>query len=101
MVNPLDIADMLSKTELVRKFFQTQKAGPEMEQRQAQSILKEKTTGDAERTKESEKSDLVVISNDKPKDEDKKKYKKNEKEPDDEDQETTEDDPPEHLDLKV
>jgi hypothetical protein len=101
MVNPMDIADTLSKTELVRKMYQTQKAGSEMEQRQAQSVLKEKTTGDAEKTKEAEKSDLLVISKDKPKDEDKKKYKKSEKEPDEKDQEGAEDNPPEHLDLTV
>jgi len=101
MVEPLDIADTISKTELVRKMYQTQKAGSEMEQRQAKSILKEKTAGDAEKTKETEKSDLLVISQDKPKDEDKKKYKKNEKEPDENDQEEAEDEPPEHLDLTV
>ncbi len=79
MIRPVELADMLSKTELVGKLYQIQKASSEMEQRQAKSILKEKTTGDAEKTKEAEKSDLLVISKDKPKEEDKKKYKKSEK----------------------
>jgi len=101
VVRPLEIADTLSKTELVGKMYQIQKAGSEMEQRQAQSILKEKTTGDAEKTKQAEKSDLLVIGKDKPNEEGKKKYKKSEKEPDDDDQDVTDENPPEHLDLKV
>ena len=55
MIRPVELADTLSKTELVGKMCQIQKAGSEMEQRQAQSILKAKTTGDAEKTKEAEK----------------------------------------------
>ena len=58
-------------------------------------------TGDAEKTKEAEKSDLLVIGKDKPNEEGKKKYKKSEKEPDDDDQDVTDENPPEHLDLKV
>ncbi len=101
MIRPVELADTLSKTELVGKMYQIQKASSEMEQRQAQSILKAKTTGDAEKTKKAEKSDLLVISKDKPKEEGKNKYKKSEKESDDEDQETTDENQPEHLDLKA
>ena len=40
MVQPLELSDALSKAELVGKLNQIQKAAPEMEQRQAASILK-------------------------------------------------------------
>jgi hypothetical protein len=97
----LEILDALSKTELVGKMKQILKAIPEMEQRQAATILREKTSISAEKTQESEKSDLLVISKDKQEEEEKKKYKKGKQSSGDGDEEPGEDDKSEHLDLKA
>lgn len=101
MIRPLEILDALSKTELVGKMKQILKASPEMEQRQAATILREKTSISAEKTQEPEKSDLLVISKDKQEEEEKKKYKKGKQSSGDGDEESGENDKPEHLDLKV
>lgn len=101
MDRSMEIADVLSKTEIVAKLKQMQKASPEMEQRQAASILREKTASDPERTRESEKSDLVIITKEREAGEEKKKYKKDEDKNDGSDQEQSDETPPEHLDLKA
>ena len=51
MVRPIEIADMLSKTELISKINQKLKANSEMEQRQAETILKKKTTAESQQAK--------------------------------------------------
>lgn len=101
MVQPLEIADTLSKTELVRKFKQILKAASEMDQRQAASILKEKKTTDPERTKESEKSDLLVITKEKQAGQEKKGPRKDGSNKGDQDGDDTDREPPDHLDLKA
>jgi hypothetical protein len=63
MVQSSDIAGVLSSTEFVAKMKQKLKAAPEMEQRQAASEVKRKISSEAERTKETDKSDLLIISN--------------------------------------
>jgi hypothetical protein len=101
MVQPLEIADTLSKTELVRKFKQIQKAASEMDQRQAASILKEKKTTDPERTKESEKSDLLVITGEKQTGHEKKGPRKDASRKKEQNRDDAEKESPEHLDLKA
>ena len=101
MVQSLEIADTLSKTELVRKFKQIQKAASEMDQRQAASILKEKKTTDPERTKESEKSDLLVITRERQAGQEKKSPKRDGSSKGKRDGKDTDREPPEHLDLKA
>jgi hypothetical protein len=99
MIRPVELSDALSKTEVAGKINQIQKASSEMEQRQAASIMKEKIATDAERTHQSEKSDLLVISKDKEK-ESKGKKEQNAKE-NPERKSGSEEENPEHLDLKV
>jgi hypothetical protein len=65
VIQPTDLSDALSKAEVAGKINQMQKARPEMEQRMAASVLKDKTNIDAERAHELEKSDLVLINKDK------------------------------------
>jgi len=101
MIRPVELSDTLSKTELVGKMYQIQKANSEMEQRQAASVLKDKTTGKAEKTQEPEKSDMLVISEDNLKEEEKKKDKQEKKESGDDDQEATDENSSKHLDLKA
>lgn len=101
MVRPVELSDALSKAEVVGKLNQIQKANSEMEQRQAASVLKAKTTADSERTHEPEKSDLLTITKDKQKEEEKKKFKKGEQESGEEDQDGKSKESPEHLDLKA
>ncbi|UCD18118.1 MAG: hypothetical protein JSV44_04190 [Candidatus Zixiibacteriota bacterium] len=76
MVDPMGIADAISKTELVGKMKQKQKAASEMEQRQAISTVKQKITTDAERAKETIESDHVVISREPQEQREKKKDKR-------------------------
>jgi hypothetical protein len=101
MIRPVELSDTLSKTELVGKMYQIQKASSEMEQRQAASVLKDKITGKAEKTQEPEKSDMLVISEDNLQEEKKKKDKQEKEESGDEDQEAADENPPERLDLKA
>ena len=99
MVRPIDIADLISKTELVRKLNQTKKASSEMEQRQFTTSLKQKTEEEAGRTTESGKSDLLIITKEKPEKENKKYPKRKKKPPDNQDNQDDSDG--EHLDLKA
>ena len=69
-------ADVLSKTELVSKMAQKQKAASEMEQRQAISTVKRKNTSESERTKEAIESDQVIINRENPKQNGGKKEKR-------------------------
>ncbi|HHI02874.1 MAG TPA: hypothetical protein ENL22_05085 [candidate division Zixibacteria bacterium] len=101
MVQPVDIADNLSKTELVSKLNQMKKASSEMEQRQVTKTLKEKTSADAERTQESMKSDMLIITRDKQEREKKKKERKKKEESDSQDDADMEKSDNEHLDLKA
>jgi len=100
MVEPTDIVDTLSKTELVSKLNQKKKASSEMEQRQFAESLKETISDKAQRTQESMKSDMLIISKDKMEQErkkkDRKKMKKAGSQDDNSDQEETQ-----HLDLKA
>lgn len=82
MVQPVEIADTLSKTELASKLNQIKKANSEMDQRQFTTALKEKTSADAERTKESMKSDLLIITKDKQEQDERRKNHKKKKESD-------------------
>jgi primosomal protein N' len=68
--------------------------------RQVAAAIKEKATVDAERTHETEKSDLIIISKDKQKQEEKNKEKKKDDQRKEED-ENNPSPPPEHLDLKA
>jgi len=62
MVRSIELQEALSKAEVVGKLKQMKKAASEMEQRMATSTLKRKTIADAERAREPEKSDLLIIS---------------------------------------
>jgi len=100
MIQPVELTDALSKAEVAGKINQIQKAHSEMEQRQVASALKEKINTDAEKTHELNKSDLVIINQDK-ENKEKNKEKKKDKESE---QESAEDQPnpaAQHLDLKA
>ena len=106
MVQPVDIVDSLSKTELVRKLNHQIKTNPEMEQLQATKTFKEKTSDEAQRTKESIKSDMLIISQEqqeqeKKKKDKKKKDKKKKEASDSQDENDTEKSDEQHLDLKA
>jgi len=64
MVRPIDLQDNLAKTQAVERMNQIQKAHSEMAQRQVAEALREKSTADMERTRASEKMDMVVIRED-------------------------------------
>lgn len=99
MVDPAHLADTISKTELVRQLKQEKKAAPEMEQRLIRDEVRRKTTDDAERTKETGKSDLLVISEE-GKEKNQRKMPKREK-PEDGQDESSEDSSSRHLDIEV
>ena len=99
MVDPAYIADTISKTELVRKLKQEKKAAPEIEQRLIKDEVHRKTTDDAERTKEADKSDLLVISEE-GKEKHRKKMPKRDK-PETKAESPEEDSPEQHLDIEV
>jgi hypothetical protein len=99
VVDPAHIADTISKTELVRQLKQEKKAAPEMEQRLVQDEVRRKTTDDAERTKETGKSDLLVISEE-GKEKNKKKMPKRDR-PQDEPDDPGEAETDRHLDIEV
>ncbi len=101
MVQPVDIVDNLSKTELVRKFNQKIKESSEMEQRQATQMLKDKTSDETKRTQESIKSDMLIITKEQKEREEKKKEKKKEEESDNQDETDMEKSDNQHLDLKA
>ena len=100
MVQPVEIVDTLSKTELASKLNQMKKASSEMEQRQFTKTLKDKTSAETERTNESMKSDLLIITKDKQEQEEKRQGQRKKKD------ETSHDNNPEqtdgsHLDVKI
>jgi hypothetical protein len=101
MIRPVELTDALSKAEVAGKMSQIQKAHSEMEQRQVASALKEKTTIDAERTHEAEKTDQVIINKDKQNQEEKKNKQGKDKESGDQPDDEKTEDPPAHLDLKA
>jgi hypothetical protein len=72
----MEIADTLSKTEMVAKLKQQLKNASEMEQRQAADTVRQKATDDAERARAAKESDLLVISNDQKKEDEKRKHKR-------------------------
>jgi hypothetical protein len=101
MIRPVELSDALSKAEVAGKINQIQKAGPEMDQRQVAMAIREKATVDAEKTHDTEKADLIIISKDKQDQEEHRKKKKEEKDSD-RDEDDNDDKPPlEHLDLKA
>ncbi len=99
MIRPVELSDAMSKAEVAGKLNQIQKAHSEMEQRQFAAALKEKITVDAERTRETEKSDLVIISKDKQEQEQNRKEKKKEGDSGEENEEEKNPPPQEHLDI--
>lgn len=101
MVQPVDIVDNLSKAELVSKLNQKIKANSEMEQRQATQTLKDKTSADAQRTQESIKSDMLIITQKQQEQEKKKKEKRKKDESDSQDNTDMEKSDEQHLDLKA
>jgi len=101
MVEPADIADNLAKTELIRRLNQLQKANPEMEQRQATTTVRQKTSADAERTHESMKSDILIITGDKREEEEKRKGRRRENTASGGDDDDADQDEEKHLDVKA
>lgn len=94
-MRPIALQDNLAKTPAAERMNQIQKSHGEMAQRQTADALKEKTTADMEKTRESEKTDMVIIRREDEKEKEKKrKQKEKQTKPDDQ-----EDDKPEHLDL--
>jgi hypothetical protein len=96
MVRPIDLQDNLSKTQAAERMNQIQKAHGEMGQRQVADALKEKTSADMEKTKASEKTDMVIIRKEKNKDNPDQKGQKDKKN----DREQSEGESTDHLDLK-
>ena len=101
MVQPVDIVDSLSKAELVSKLNQKIKANSEMEQRQATQTLKDKTSAETQRTQESIKSDMLIITQEQQEQEKKKKEKREKDESDSQDDTDMEKSEKQHLDLKA
>jgi len=102
MTGPMEIQDALSKTEIARRLNQIQKIGSEMEQRQAASLIKQKTTSNAGRTRRTDKTDLLIIGENKERKD--KRYKQPSKSNSDDletDRDAEDDADREHLDLKV
>jgi len=101
MVQPVDIADNLAKTELIRKLNQKIRTDEEMEQREATRTFKAKTSDDTKRTQESIKSDMLIINKEQRQQEEKKKEKKKEEESDNQDNPDMDQSEDKHLDLKA
>jgi hypothetical protein len=97
MVRPIDLQDNLSKTQAAEKMTQIQKSHGEMGQRAVADALKEKTTADLEKTKESEKTDMVIIRKEKEKDDTGQQRKKKKKD----ERDGSKDNNPDHLDMKI
>ena len=95
-MRPIALQDNLAKTQAAERMNQIQKAHGEMEQRLTADALKEKTTADMEKTRESQKTDMVIIRDDEEKEKEKRKKKDKQNRPDDGDDENSE-----HLDLKA
>jgi len=101
MVRAIEVADLLSKVELVSKLNQKLKANADMEQRQTEQILKKKVTAESEQATQLDKTDLVIINADAKQDKEKKKYKHKEDEAEDETQDESEEKSQPRLDIKA
>ncbi|MEZ5359874.1 MAG: hypothetical protein R3F48_13730 [Candidatus Zixiibacteriota bacterium] len=98
MVQPIALQDNLAKTQAVERMNQILKAQGEVGQQVVASSLKEKAAAEMERTKASEKLDMVIIRND---DEEKQKKEKEEKRKKQQDSDGNDsDNKPRHLDLR-
>jgi len=97
MVRPIDMQDNLSKTQAAERMNQIQKSSGEIGQRTAANALKARTQADLERTRASEKTDMVVIRHDQEKEKQEEQDKKKKKDESDEPEES----PPDHLDLQA
>lgn len=95
-MRPIILQDNLAKTPAAERMNQIQKAHGEMAQRLTADALKEKTTADMEKTRECQKTDMIIIRDDEEKEKQKRKKKNKKEQPDDQDGEN-----PEHLDLKA
>jgi len=100
MVEPSDIADSLSKTELVRSLNQKKLSSSEVDQRKFAQALKEKTSANAQRTQGSMKSDMLIITNDKQEQDKQKKERKKKEETGSQDDNLDQSDGP-IIDLKA
>ncbi len=95
MVRPIALQDNLAKTQAVERLNQIEKAHGDVGQKAVADSLKEKAAAEMERTKSSEKTDMVIIrkeEEEKQKQQDQRK-KKEEKDSDSEK-------PAKHLDLR-
>jgi len=97
MVRPIDMQDNLSKTQAAERMNQIQKSSGEIGQRAAANALKVRTQAEMERTRASEKPDMVIIHPDEEKENQEEQDKKKKKDDADESEET----PPDHLDLQA
>jgi hypothetical protein len=97
VVRPIDMQDNLSKTQAVERMNQIQKSSGEIGQRTAANALKARTQAELEKTRASEKTDMVIIHHDKEKDQKEDQDKKKKQDETDETEET----PPDHLDLQA
>lgn len=95
-MRPIALQDNLAKTQAAERMNQIQKAHGEMEQRLAADALKQKTTADMEKARESEKTDMLIIREEQEK-EKRDKHKQKDDENESEDQKK---DKSQHLDLK-
>lgn len=99
MVRPIVLQDNLAKTQAAERMNQIQKAHGEMEQRQVAEALKQKASADTTRTRESEKTDMVIIRNDKERERSGKEDREEKKRQPGQD-ETEEEETRDHLDLR-
>lgn len=97
MVRPIDMQDNLSKTQAAERMNQIQKSSGEIGQRTAANALKARTQAELEKTRASEKTDMVIIHHDKEKDQKEEQDQQKKKDEPEESGETT----PEHLDLQA
>jgi hypothetical protein len=97
VVRPIDMQDNLSKTQAAERMNQIQKSSGEIGQRTAANALKARTQAELEKTRASEKTDMVIIHHDKEKDQKEEQDQQKKKDEPEESGETT----PEHLDLQA
>ncbi len=91
MVRPVDLQDNLSKTQLLEKVHQLQKATPEEAQKQFSQELQKKIAEGKERVTDSPKSDKIIINRDEKREEEKKRQAKKENDDDNKDEQSSED----------
>lgn len=72
-MRPIVLVDNLSKTQAAERIHQIQKAHGEMELRQAADQVKKKVASDVKKSRESEKTDMVVIRREQEKEDHQKK----------------------------